>query len=141
MSPAVDDREAWRHNPWGGADGDEDWVFIGEDLHDGTFAMQVRGAPGEVSAALVTLVNAAAGSQGLSAVYDATFPDPDTGEIVGGTILTPLITKTTLEGLSWGQCDPARALPLAYDLQVTPAGGARKLRVRGAFVLNPGVTL
>lgn len=146
MIPVRDDRQAWRHVPFGGPNGDEEWVFLGENLTGAVLHMQIRPAEGDSAVALVDLANAASGSQGLHLAWDAGYldpePDPVTGihAVVGGTVVTPLILQATLEAIA-ASSDPEQPRDLVYDLHVTPSGGLKRLRCFGTFVLEPGVTL
>lgn len=140
MTPTQDDRVAYRHVPWGGASGDEDWVFLGENIASAAFKMQCRPAQGDTATALFDLANAAAGSQGISAVYDSGYLDPETGEVAGATIVTPLVTKATLEAIP-AASDPSQPRKLFYDLIVTRTGGVAEIEAQGLFVLYPGVTI
>ena len=141
MTFGPDNRCAWRHAAWGGVTGDGDWVLLGSDVSGAAFAMQVRPAWGDTATPLVSLANAAAGSQGISASYTASYIDPETGATVPATIIRPQIDKTTLEAISWGQNDPTRPLQLVYDLHMTLPGGPVQELLFGSFTLNPGATI
>lgn len=138
---------AWRHVPWGGASGAQDLVLMGLDWSAAAFAMQVRAAAGETGTALVSLVNAAPGAEGISASYDPTYIYPLNGAntalrgtVVGATTIRPQIAQTTLEAIP-GYADPSQPVGLWYDLHVTPAGMPRQQFAYGQFTLYPGVTL
>lgn len=112
----------------------------GSDYSGGTFLMEVRQKPGDSGTALLTLGNASAGSQGISAVYDAAYPDPETGEAFGATVFTLRIAEASLEALSLAT--PAdKPVELHYDFHLTPAGGDKFVLCRGTFTYYPGVTL
>ena len=138
---------AWRHVPFGGALGDQDIVVLGQDWHTATFAMQVRPTPGDTSTPLVSLTNASAGSEGISATYDSGYLYPDggpdaslVGTVVGATIIRPQINKATLEAIPTA-ADPSQPQALAYDLHITRSGLPVAQFMQGAFTLNPGVTI
>lgn len=134
------DLVAWKHVPWGGALGDQDIVLMGLDWSAATFTMQVRAAAGNTGMPYVTLANAAAGAEGISATYDAAYVHPTTGVTVGGTRIRRQINQATLEAIPLNPVDPALPLVLAYDMHVTLAGLPALQFVFGAFTLNPGVT-
>lgn len=125
-----------RHTPWGGATGDADMVYLGVDWSDAvfdmSFALLVAAEP------IITLTNAAAGSQGISATYDAGYVHPRTGEVVGATIIRPQIDEGTMELLNWGD-DTTAPLVLYHDLLVTPAGEPQRVWFSGTFTILPGV--
>lgn len=140
MNAVQDDVTAWRNAPWGGATGDQDWNFLGEDLSGATWRMEVRWTDGDTGTPLVSLANAAAGSEGFSATYDAGMVDPDTGEVFGGTRLRPQIAKATLQAIT-ANSDPSQPQVLEYDVHCTPTCGVEQVRIFGTFTLQPGVTI
>ncbi len=130
-----------RRVPFGGATADRDFIVLGLDWSAADFWLQVRPAAGGSDTPLVDLATATAGSEGISADYDAAYLDPETGEEVGATIIRPQIDQATLEAISWGQIDPDQQLSLVYDLHVQPPGEPVRLFAAGAFPLQPGVTI
>ncbi|NOW44117.1 hypothetical protein FHW96_000244 [Novosphingobium sp. SG751A] len=132
---------AWRRVPFGGASGDADIVVLGLDWSDATYAMQIRAAPGDTGDPLVSLANAAAGSQGISAAYDADYVHPITGATVGATTIRPQIDETTMEGLPVNPDDPASPIYLWWDMHVTAAGLPKAVFCQGKFTVDPGVTI
>lgn len=124
---------------WGGIKGDADIVVLGVDWSTGTFKMDLRPEPGDSGTPLVTLANAAAGAQGISATYDAGYLHPVTSAVVGATVIRPQINETTLEALALA-ADPARAVPAHYDVHATVTMGKFVL-VYGTFSIKPGVTI
>lgn len=124
-----------KHTPWGGASGDADMVVLGLDWSGAAFKFSI--APQVGSVALITLTNAAAGSQGISATYDASYVDDRTGLVVGATIIRPQIDEATFEALTWGPTD--EPLVLAHDMLVTPSGEPQFVWFDGAFTIYPGV--
>lgn len=125
-----------RRVPFGGAVGDADIVYLGEDWSAAAFVMAFAAAEG--SAALITLTNASAGSQGVSATYDAAYLHPTTGATVGATIIRPLISETTLEALTYSS-DPSAPLVLYFDLIVTPSGDQQRVFCKGTLSVYQGV--
>lgn len=125
--------------PWGGASGEADIVILGFDYSAATFKMEIRPEPGDSAAALLTLNNASAGSEGVSASYDAGYVHPETGAVVGATRIRPQINEATMEGLSTGSPvdEPVEAF---YDLHLTPSGGVKMLYLFGRWSYHPGVT-
>lgn len=124
-----------RHTPWGGATGDADMVYLGVDWSAATFRFTL--APLVGSAALITLTNQTAGTQGISATYDAGYVDDVTGLVVGATIIRPQIDEATFEALTWGATD--EPLVLAHDMLVTPSGEPQFVWFDGVFTIYPGV--
>jgi hypothetical protein len=125
-----------RHTPWGGADGSADMIMLGVDWSAATFKMGI--APLVGATPIITLNNASAGSQGISASYDSAYVDPDTGETVGATIVRPQIDEATFEALTWGS-DTTAPLVLAHDFLVTPSGAQQFVWFDGSFTILPGV--
>lgn len=125
------------HAPWGGATGFADIHIQPYDWHAATFVMAFSLSKG--GAAAITLTNAAAGSQGVSATYDSSLADPNTGVVVGGTIIRPQIDEATLEALSWGANDPTEPLPLFMDLLVTPSGSPQQYALEAPVLLYKGI--
>ena len=124
-----------RHTPWGGATGDADMIYLGVDWSAATFRLTLAPLPG--SPALITLTNAAAGTQGISATYDAGYVHPNTGLVVGATIIRPQIDEVTFEALTWGATD--EPLVLAHDMLITPSGEPQFVWFDGEFTIHPGV--
>lgn len=124
-----------RHTMFGGATGTGDWLEEGIDLSGAAFVMTLAAEQG--ASALVTLTTQSAGTEGVSASYDADYENA-AGVNVGATTITAQIDETTLEGLTWGD-DPAAPLVLEYDLLVTPSGAPQQLYYYGSFTLYPGV--
>lgn len=134
------DITAFKRVPFGGASGNADIVILGLDWSGATFKMEIRTNPGDTGTALVSLTNASAGAQGISATYNATYAHPVTGAEVPATIIRPLINETTIEGLALG-ARPSDPVDLFYDLHVTPSGSTKRVIMRGKFVIDPGVTI
>ncbi len=124
-----------RHVPWGGDTGDGDIIVLGKDWSGAAFAWTFADSQG--GAALISLVNAAPGSQGVSAVYDPEYVDPESGEVTGATIITPLIAEAALEGLTYGS--PAAAKTLSHDLIITPPGLQQFVYCWGKMTIEVGV--
>ena len=125
-----------KHTQWGGADGSADMIMLGVDWSAAAFKMGLAGQVG--STPLITLINATAGTQGISATYDAAYVDPVTGETVGATIVRPQIDEATFEALDWGD-DTTASLVLAHDFLVTPTGQQQFVWFDGLFTILPGV--
>jgi hypothetical protein len=118
----------------------DDLPVEGPDYSGATFKMELRQNPGDTGSALVSLTNAAAGSQGISATYDPDYADPETGEAFAATVLLFQIDETTMEGLA--SATPADAdIVLHYDVHVTPVAGTKFLLCYGTFTYGPGVTI
>jgi hypothetical protein len=118
----------------------EDLPVEGPDYSAGTFLMEIRSEPGDTGAPLVSLGNAAAGSEGISCAYDAAYPDPENaGETLAASVFLFQIDEATMAGLSTGgrTSDPVLAY---YDLHVTPSGGVKFVLCYGSFTYYPGVT-
>lgn len=123
-----------KHVPWGG-DGGVSITVIGEDLSAATFVWAFAASVG--ASPLITLGNAAAGSQGVSATYDPDYIHPDRRVVVGATTIVPLITEATLEALTYPTA-PAN-LVLAHDLLLTPSGGQQRVICYGEMTIRQGV--
>lgn len=131
---------AFKRVPFGGASGEGDIPVISVDWSGATFKMELRVNPGDTGTALVSLTNAAAGSQGISATYEDAYAMPDGSGTVIATIIRPQIDEATIEGLALGArtSDPVE---LYYDIHVTPSGSAKRLLCFGKFTIYPGVTI
>lgn len=123
---------------WGGSTGEGDIVWLREDLSAGTWKMEIRALPGDTGTALATLNGASAGSEGISATWDAGYLHPDTGEAVGATTIRLQINEATMEGLATSTPgdDPVEA---HYDVHLTLAS-VKRLFAFGRFTYHPGVT-
>lgn len=126
-----------RRVPFGGAVGDADIVYGLTDWSGATFVMTFAATEG--GTAVITLNNATAGTQGVSATYDADYVHPDTGEVIGATTIRPLIAEATLEGLTY-PTDPTSPLVLYYDLLVTPTGEQQRVICKGTLSVYQGVS-
>lgn len=125
-----------RHAMWGGDTSEGDIVIMGVDWSAAAFVMAFATGPGV--AAAFTLNNASAGSQGISKTYDAGYVDPETGAVVGATIIRPQIDEATLEAITpWTPAgDPKN---YSYDLLVTPSGAGQRIVCFGVATIYPGV--
>lgn len=125
----------FKHSPWGGATGEADVLVIGEDWSGATFLWQF--GAGTDLAVDITLGNASAGSEGVSATYDSGYDHPETGEAdVGATRIRPQINEATLEALTYsGVAD----LELEHTLYVTPSGAPRRVVAYGTATIKQGV--
>ena len=127
-----------KHAVWGGAGSEAgEIVVLGKDWSGAAFVWAF--GPAQGSAASITLTNASAGSQGVSATYDAGYVHPATGAVVGATTIKPQINEATFEALSWGSTPADQPLPLEHDLLVTPSGEAQRPYAYGTFTLYPGI--
>jgi len=127
-------KHASKHTPWGGGTGAGRIIKLGADWSAATFvwafATTSNGSP------VITLNNAAAGTQGVSATYDANYVHPKTGQVVGATIIDPMISEATLEGLTYSG---ANDLVLYHDVLVTPSGGAQRPIAYGTLTIRQGI--
>lgn len=128
-----------RYAPWGGATGLQDWVELAVDWSGAAYVMTLAEVQG--GAAIITLTNAAAGSQGISATYDATYDYTDANGVAqtsAATVIRPQIDEATLEGLSTFPPAPD-PYELVYQLLVTPTGEPQRVIYEGSFTINHGV--
>ena len=104
----------------------EDLPMEGPNYTGGTFRLEIRPEPNHSDTALVTLTNAASGSEGISATYNPAYADPETGVAFAATVFLFQINEATMEGLATGTPgrDPVVA---AYDFHVTPSGGVTRM--------------
>lgn len=124
-----------KHAPFGGATGDWDIEHEGNNWSAAAFVLAVANQEGGTP--LFTLTNATAGSQGVSATYEAGMIDGDTGLVVGGTRIRPQVNESTLEAISWTPTD--KPLSLFWDLLITPSGGVQFSHSCGNALLYSGV--
>lgn len=125
-----------RHVPFGGEVGDADIVYGITDYSGAAFVMTFAATQG--GSALITLSTASAGSQGVSATYDADYVHPTTGETIGATTIRPQIDEATLEALTYGT-DPDSPLVLYYDLLITPVSEPQRVLCNGTLSIYLGV--
>lgn len=130
---------AFKRVPFGGATGDADIPVVGVDWSGAAFKLDIRVDPGDTGTPLVSLTSASAGSQGISATYEAGYVLPD-GTSAPATIIRPQIDEATLEALDLST-RPSSPLELFYDLHVTPSGEPKRVVCFGAFTIYPGVTV
>lgn len=129
------DLVAFRHATWGGPDGAEQIIFLGEDLTGAGVAWSFANAAGGMVA--FTLSNAAAGLQGVQLTHVSDYVHPVSGKLTGATILVPQIDETTLEGIS--QINAASEdITLVHTLYVTRAGGFKQAEFAGKFTIRQG---
>lgn len=124
-----------RHVPWGGDTGEGDIIVLGKDWSLAAFVWTFADSQG--GTVRVTLSNASAGTQGVSAIYDPDYVDPESGEVTGATIITPLIGEAAFEGLTWGP--PATPKTLSHDLIITPSGLQQFTYCWGSMTIEVGV--
>lgn len=125
-----------RRVPFGGEVGDTDIIYLGINWSTAAYIMAFAATEG--GSPLFTLTNATAGTQGISASYNAGYLHPDTGGTVGATTITPFISEATLEALSYSS-DPDAPLVLYFDLLVTPSGGQQRVLCKGTLSIYQGV--
>jgi hypothetical protein len=125
---------AFKHVPWGGGSGLADIVVLGKDWSGATFLWQFGAATDLLID--ISLANASAGSQGVSATYDAGYVHPETGAVVGATTIRPQIDEATLEALTYsGVAD----LELAHTFYITPSGEPERVYCYGTMTIKQGV--
>ena len=128
----------WTHRskrtPWIGGISVGPIIKAGADWSDAAFVMTFAATP--TGSALITLSNATAGSQGVSATFDPDFVHPKTGMIVGATEIVPHITEATLEGLTYDGTNPKT---LYFDLLVTPSGEPQRPVLYGTLTVHQGI--
>jgi hypothetical protein len=111
--------------------------FVGLDFTGGTFALQVRLLPGTAGAALISLTNQTAGTQGLSV----------TATEEGGldvSTLTIQIDEATIDALLPASTNGQKAgtdVALFYDLIITATGFPKSRWLEGSFTIAEGVTV
>lgn len=102
------------------------------NLTGATLDMHIRLTPDTPGTALVDLSPAAAGSQGLSLVYNAG---------TGHSTITIQIDETTMEtlGTTAGR-EVGTDLEVAWDMHITRTGVPKAVWFRGPFTVEAGVT-
>lgn len=118
----------------------ETLAIEGPDYSGATFKMELRTLPGGTGGAVVTLNNAAAGTQGISATYDAAYVDPITADVFAATVLLFRIDETTMEALPAASPTDA-SVSLYHDLHIDPVSGDKFLAIYGSYDYSPGVTI
>lgn len=129
------------HAPWGGATGEGDIVIWDANWAAGTFKWQI-GDPSDLTI-VKSLGNASAGSEGVSAVYDANYQHPTSGAQGPATIITPQIDEATLEGAAIAALfDGINDLVLPYTFYLTPpvaTGLPERVHQFGTMTVKKGV--
>lgn len=118
-------------------------VIIGPNWSGATYKMDLRQNPGDTGTALLTLNNATAGSQGISATYAASYSYVDANGQAATAPATKVliqIDEATIEGLLLGT-PTDKPLVLHYDLHITPSGEPKRVYCEGTFTIKPGVTI
>lgn len=124
---------AFKSAVFGGASGDVFIAVYGQDLSAAAFKW-VFANPADLSPEII-LAAASAGSQGISASYDAAAVHPVSGAVVGKTTIVPQINEATLEGLGFvGVADKV----LTHTLYETPSGGSKRVRCFGTLTVKQG---
>ncbi len=123
-----------KHTPWIAGESFGPIIKVGYDWSAADYVMAF--STSEVGSAVITLIGAPAGSQGISASYDADYVDAGTGVVTGATIIIPKINEVTLEGLTYSGTSPR---VLYYDLLVTPSGESQRLELYGTLTIHQGI--
>jgi hypothetical protein len=120
----------------------DDFVFVGHNWTGAAFLMHWRNLAGDTGTPIVTLTNAAAGVQGISAVYNPAYSYVlnNVTLIEPATIVTIQIDEATLEAIPLAT-PTDKDLILSYDLHVTPTGGLKERELFGNIILTPGTTI
>jgi len=111
--------------------------FIGYDFTGATFKMEVRQYRDQAGAALISLIGASAGSEGIS-VSVATDDDG-----IPTSTVTIQIDEATLEAVLPYPDSGVKAgsdVALVWDIHITPSGGTKTRWLQGAFILAAGAT-
>lgn len=106
------------------------------DLTAATFKLQVRQYGDAAGDPLISLQNAAAPAEGMSATVVGTGDDT----VSTLEIRIAEATLETLLPLSTSGLEPGENLSLVWDLPITTAELGKVRWLEGAFVLHPGVT-
>ena len=115
-------------------------AILGPNYTGAAFAMHIRNNTGDTGTPLVPLATAAAGTQGISVTYDASYIYNEAGNTAPASLILIQIDEATLEALTLN--NPANEpMVLYYDLHVTPTGQAKRVELLGAFTIYPGVTI
>lgn len=122
--------EMYKHAPWGGETGLGDIVVYDVDWSGATFLWQF-GAPDDL-APDISLGNAAAGSEGVSATYGS-YTDPISGEVGFATVIRPQIDESTLEALTYSGVSD---LSLEHTLYITPSSEPKRVEAYGGVVVK-----
>ncbi len=115
-------------------------AIVGPNYTGAAFAMHIRNRSGDTGVPLISLVNAAAGVQGISVTYDAAYIYNDAGDTAPASKILIQVDEATLEALSLNN-PTDKPVILAYDLHVTPTGQPKRVEFFGQFIINPGTTI
>ena len=113
------------------------FIFEGLDFSAATFAMQVRQYRDAEGDPLISLVGAAAGSEGISCAVTTD------GDGVDWSYLTVQIDEATIEAVLPWPANGQKAntdVSLYYDLVITGGGYPKTRWVQGSFIIQAGVT-
>lgn len=128
------DIEMFKHAPWGGDTTLGDIVVLGRDWSGAAFNWGF-GDPAAPATGF-RLENASAGSEGVSATYDDEYVHPQTGAIVGATIISPQVESATLEALTYSDDDD---LLLPHTLYIDPTDQIERVYCYGTVTIKQGV--
>lgn len=112
----------------------------GPDYTGGTYALQIRQKPGDTGTPMVSLTKQAAGLQGISCTYNASYIDPETAQVFPASVFLFQIDEVAMEALATGT-PTDQPVVCHYDLQITPVSGPKFVLCYGKFTYMPGVTL
>lgn len=128
------DYTAFASSVFGGASG-KVWIDIyGIDLSGAAFVWAFADAPGGTDV-FGPLTNQTAGTEGVSATYDAGGIHPISNEVVGVTRIIPQVDESTMEGLTFaGSADRV----VHHTLYITPSGGSKFAYVDGELTIKQG---
>ena len=118
----------------------DDAAILGPDYTGATFAMHIRNKNGDTGTPLVSLAGATVGAQGISVTYNPAYVYDEEGSTAPASVILIQINETTLESLSLNN-PTEKPVELAYDLHVTPSGGAKRVELYGQFIIYPGATI
>lgn len=117
------------------------FVLEGPNYSAATFRMQVRYLQGDTGTPIISLANAGAGLQGISASYNAAYTHPTTGRVFAATVITVTISKATMTTLA-ASSPTSGSVVTRYDMIIEPGVGVSEIMpFRGKFIYDPGVTI
>ncbi|MDB5733213.1 MAG: hypothetical protein JWQ03_3108 [Variovorax sp.] len=111
--------------------------FVGIDLTGADLQAQVRLKPDTPGSPLIDLPDGV-----LSGATGLRFLSVSTTDGIPTSIVTMFITEADMEDGAKvpSAVEPGDDVTLSWDMQITPSGGVKSVYLRGAFIVEGGVT-
>lgn len=114
-----------------------EWEFVGQDLTDATFKMQVRDSKASGATLRADLATVSTAVEGVR------LADVTTTDGVTTSTVQVIIDDTTMAAMDVAEDtnQPGEDAVIYYDMIITPDGGTPFVAVAGTFTIVAGVTV